>query len=96
MVQLTLLWMNVGVILGALAQGARVGFSARGMSRANGWLASLAVGVAFALLGGWAGTLLFGRLYGTPTALWVGILGVVVAPWLWARLRRRNIATPAE
>lgn len=97
MVQLSLFWMNLGVVIGAMAQAARWGFSARGMQGANGWLASLATGVALALVGGWLGTLLLGRLYGTPTALWVGILGVVLAPWLWTRFRRsRNAATPAE
>jgi hypothetical protein len=97
MVQLAFLWMNLGVILGALAQAARLGFSARGMRDANGWLATLAVGVGVTLVGGLLGTVLLGRLYGTPTALWVGILGVVLAPWLWARFRHAgNVARSAD
>ena len=97
MVQLSLFWVVLGAIVALLAQGARLGFSARGMPGAQGWLATLGTGVALSLLGGWLGTLLLGRLYGTPTALWVGILGVVVAPWLWARFRRsRDTATSAE
>ncbi len=97
MLQLSLFWILLGVIFGLLAQGARLGFSARGMSSAQGWLATLAVGILLSLAGGWLGTLLLGRLYGTPTAMWVGILGVVVAPWLWARFRRsRDTAAPAE
>jgi len=97
MLQLSLFWLLLGVIFGLLAQGARLGFSARGVSGANGWLATLATGALLSLAGGWIGTLLLGRLFGTPTALWVGILGVVVAPWLWARYRRsRDTAAPAE
>ena len=97
MLQLALFWMILGVVFGALAQAARLGFSARGVGGAVGWLATLAVGVVLSLVGGLLGTLLLGRLFGTPTALWVGILGVVAAPWLWARFRRsRNVATPAE
>lgn len=97
MLQLSLFWIILGLIFGVLAQAARLGFSARGVQGAIGWWATLAVGAALSLAGGWLGTLLLGRLYGTPTALWVGILGVVVAPWLWARFRRsRNTAAPAE
>jgi hypothetical protein len=97
MLQLSLFWMLLGVIFGLLAQAARLGFSARGMSGANGWLATLATGALFALVGGWIGTYLFGRLFGTPTALWVGILGVVLAPWLWTRFRRSgNTAASAD
>lgn len=97
MLQLSLFWIILGLIFGVLAQAARLGFSARGVRGAIGWWATLAVGAALSLAGGWLGTLLLGRLYGTPTALWVGILGVVVAPWLWARFRRsRNTAAPAE
>jgi uncharacterized membrane protein YeaQ/YmgE (transglycosylase-associated protein family) len=97
MLQLSLFWVILGLFFGALAQAARLGFSARGMAGRQGWLVTLAVGAALALVGGWLGTWLFGRLYGTPTALWVGILGVVAAPWLWARFRQsRDLAKPAE
>ncbi len=97
MLQLSLFWVILGVVVGLLTQAARLGFSARGVSGANGWLATLGVGGLLSLAGGWLGTQLLGRLYGTPTALWVGILGVVLAPWLWARFRRsRDTAAPAE
>lgn len=97
MLQLSLFWVLLGLLFGALAQAARLGFSARGMVGRQGWLVTLAIGAALSLAGGWLGTWLLGRLYGTPTALWVGILGVVVAPWLWARYRRsRSSVTPAE
>ena len=45
MLQLSLFWIFLGVIFGLLAQGARLGFSARGVSGANGWLATLATGI---------------------------------------------------
>jgi uncharacterized membrane protein YeaQ/YmgE (transglycosylase-associated protein family) len=97
MLQLVIFWVILGVLFGVLAQAARLGFSARGLPGRNGWLATLAAGAALSLLGGLLGTRLLGRLYGTPTALWVGILGVVLAPWLWARFRRsRDAAKPAE
>jgi hypothetical protein len=44
-----------------------------------------------ALLGGWLGTLLWGRLFGTPTALWVAVLVVALGPWLFTRLRPRAL-----
>ena len=97
MLQLSLFWVLLGLAFGVLAQAARLGFSARGMALRQGWLVTLVVGAALSLVGGWLGTWLLGRLYGTPTALWVGILGVVVAPWLWARYRRsRSAETPAK
>ncbi|MGE5333706.1 MAG: hypothetical protein ACM3N4_03325, partial [Nitrososphaerota archaeon] len=77
MLQLSLFWVLLGIVFGALAQAARLGFSARGVRGNLGWLATLAVGAACSLAGGWLGTWLFGRLFGTPTALWVGILAVV-------------------
>ena len=97
MLQLSLFWILLGIIFGLLAQAARVGFTARGIAGWPGWLATLGSGIVFALIGGWLGTWLWGRLYGTPTALWVGIVAVFVAPWLWARFRRsRDAATPAD
>lgn len=97
MLQLSLFWIVLGIVFCVLAQAARLGFSAHGMQRRQGWLATLAVGAVFALAGGWVGTWLLGRLYGTPTALWVGILAVVVVPWLWARFRQSHkAAKPAN
>lgn len=97
MLQLSLFWVLLGIIFGLLAQAARVGFSARGVAGWQGWLATLGTGIVFALIGGWLGAQIWGRLFGTPTALWVGIIAVFVAPWLWARWRRsRDAATPAD
>ena len=82
MLLLSLLWLLLGSIVGVLALTARL--------RPDAWgcrgLLLLGFDALAALLGGWMGTLLFGRLFGTPTALWVAILLVLLA-WLVVRLR---------
>lgn len=83
MLIVSLIWVIIGVIVGLLSVAARLGFPGR-----NGWKLSVALGTAFGLVGGWLGTLVFSRLYGTPTALWVSALAVAVVPWATARLRR--------
>ncbi len=85
MVLLSLIWLALGVVLGALALAARLRPSSWGH---RGWLIVLGVGALAGLLGGWIGALLLGRLFGTPVALWVAILAVVL-PWLVERLRSR-------
>ncbi len=76
---LTALWILIGVLIGALANGAKM----RPLSWGNrGWLYMLAVGAVTALLGGWIGTLLLGPQFATVTALWVAVIGVVVFPWI--------------
>ncbi len=82
---LSLIWLALGLIVGALALAARLRPAAWGRW---GWLWLLGVGALAALLGGWLGMLLFSKLFGTPTALWVAILAVFLA-WLVARLRAR-------
>lgn len=85
MFMLSLIWLALGVLMGVLALAARLRPASWGR---QGWLLLLGVGALAALLGGWIGALLLGRLFGTPTALWVGILAVVL-PWLVERLRAR-------
>lgn len=82
---LSLIWLALGVLMAALALAARLCPAVWGR---RGWLLLLGVGALAALLGGWMGALLLGRLFGTPTALWVAILAVVL-PWLVERLRAR-------
>lgn len=85
---LSVLWLVLGGGIGALALAARL----RPTSwERRGWLGLVGVSALAALLGGWLGTLLLGRLFGTLTALWVAIL-VVVLVWLLARLRTRTQA----
>lgn len=86
---LSLIWLGVGLVVGALALGARLRPPAWGRT---GWLILLGCGAAAGLAGGWLGAFLFGRYFGTATALWVAVLVVVAVPWLanrrgWARRR---------
>jgi hypothetical protein len=85
MLFLSLFWMAVGVALGALANGARWGLQARDTPRWRATLGTLAIGMVGALLVGWVGVLVLGRPFGTPAALWGGILAALMVPWLLAR-----------
>lgn len=91
MLIVSLIWVIIGVIAGLLSVAARLGFPGR-----NGWKLSVVLGAGAALIGGWLGTLVFSRLYGTPTALWVSALAVAVVPWASTRLRRRLAALAAR
>ena len=80
---LSLLWLALGVVIGALALAARLRPALWGRW---GWLMLLGLGALAALLGGWLGTLLLGKLFGTPEAIWIAILAVAL-PSLVERLR---------
>jgi hypothetical protein len=99
MLLLSVVWLVLGALLGALANGARLGLRARGVA---GWWATwatLALGALGALACGWLGAALFGRPFGTPMALWGGALAATLGPWLVQRLRQsprfRRAATPS-
>ncbi len=79
MLVLSLWWLLLGCLIGALANAARLPPEAWGR---RGWLVLLVVGALAALLGGWLGTLLLGRYVATAVALWVAVLGVVLVSWL--------------
>jgi len=79
MLVLSLLWLLLGCLIGALANTARLRPASWGR---RGWLVLLVVGALAALLGGWLGTLLLGRFVATVVALWVAVLGVVLVSWL--------------
>lgn len=87
MFALSLVWIVLGVGLGALANGARLGLRARGFAGLGATLGTLGIGAAGALAFGWLGVFLFGRPFGTPTALWGGVLAATLLPWLLARQR---------
>lgn len=89
---LSLIWLAMGLVVGALGLGARLRPAAWGRS---GWLTLLGVGAAAGLCGGWLGALVFGRYFGVATALWVSVLVVVMAPWLSDRLIRTRRRTTA-
>ena len=91
MLILSLFWLLIGLIIGALANAAKL----RPASWVRGRrLGMLGLGALAALLGGWLGTWLFGTLFATPTAVWVAVLVVALLPWLimkcntWLRSRR--------
>ena len=87
---LFLIWLGLGLLIGALALAARLRPAAWGRW---GWLWMLGLGALAAQLGGWLGTLLMGRLYGTADALWVAALLVVAVPLLAERWRKQQHAT---
>jgi hypothetical protein len=91
MLALSLLWLLLGGVSGALALGARLRPALWGP---RGRLIMLGVGAAAGLLGGWLGALVLGRLYGTVTALWIAVLVVVTAPWLSTRLLNKRVISP--
>jgi uncharacterized membrane protein YeaQ/YmgE (transglycosylase-associated protein family) len=72
---LSLLWILIGLLIGALANGVRLWPASWGR---QGWLYLPAAGALLALLGGWLGTLLLGALFGTATAILVAAAGVMV------------------
>jgi len=91
MLVLSLFWLLLGVVVGALALGARLRPAVWG---ARGQLIMLGVGAGAGLLGGWLGALVLGRLYGMMTALWIAVLVVVAAPWLSTRLLSKRVVSP--
>ncbi len=97
MLILSLFWLLIGLLIGALASAAKLRPTAwvRG-----GRLGLLGLGALVALLGGWLGTLLLGTLFATATAIWITVLGVVLLPrliaWCNAWLRTRSSATPQD
>ncbi len=90
MLLLSLIWLVIGLLLGALACGAKLRPPSWGKS---GWLTMLGIGLVSTLFGGWLGTWLFGPQYATVTALWFGVLCVSLLPWLF---KRRKLATSVE
>jgi hypothetical protein len=89
MLILSLFWVLIGLLIGALANAAqlRPAAWARG-----GRLTLLGLGALVTLLGGWLGTWLLGSLFATATAIWIAALGVALLPrlitWCHTRLQR--------
>ena len=86
MLILSLIWLLIGLLIGALANAAKLRPAAwvRG-----GWLGMLGLGALVALLGGWLGTWLLGALFATATAVWITVIGVALLPRLiiWCNSR---------
>jgi uncharacterized membrane protein YeaQ/YmgE (transglycosylase-associated protein family) len=87
MLILSLLWLVIGLLIGALANVAKLRPRAW---QHRGWLAMLGLGALSALIGGWLGTWILSALFATATAIWVAIVGVALLPrlilWCGARL----------
>ena len=79
MLMLSFLWVVLGLLIGALANAAKLRPAAwvRG-----GRLGMLGLGALIAVLGGWLGTWVLGTLFATATALWIAVLGVALLPRL--------------
>ena len=88
MLMLSLAWLVGGAIVGGLAWLAALRPPLRAGSRWWTLRTSLLVGALSGLIGGWMGTALFGRFFGSPTAAWVAVVVVVASPWVVARLSR--------
>lgn len=88
MLILSLFWLLIGLLIGALANAAKLRPAAWG---SRGRLGMLGLGVLAALLGGWLGTWVFSALFATATAIWIAVLGVALLPrlitWCTTRLR---------
>lgn len=86
LILLSLFWLLLGLLIAALANAAKL----RPASWERlGWLYMLGLGALAALIGGWLGVLVLGRYFATGMALWVGVVGVTVVPWLMVRVRAR-------
>jgi MFS family permease len=85
------IWLIGGIIMGALANGARLSFHARWRTLPHaGWLL-VGLGALAALVGGAVGTWLSGPLFGWPWALWVAGVVAVAGPWVWERIQARPV-----
>lgn len=75
MLLLSLFWLLIGVLIGILANAAKLW--------SVGWVWSRCLaGALAALAGGWLGVWVFGSLFGTATAVWIAVLAVMVVPCL--------------
>jgi hypothetical protein len=88
---LSLFWLLIGLLIGALANAAKL----RPITWVRGGrLGMLGLGALVALLGGWLGTWLLGSLFATATAIWIAVLGVALLPrlitWCNAWLHTRS------
>ena len=92
MLLLSLIWLVIGLLLGALACGAKLRPASWGK---RGWLIMLCTGMLSALSGGWLGAWLFGSQYATLTAVWVGVLCVCIIPRFFTGGKlRRSVQRP--
>lgn len=84
MLFLSLLWILIGLLLGGLANGARLRPASWGK---QGWRVMLLMGVITALVVGWLATWLVGIQFSTVTVLWVTVLVL----WIGSRIPFRGM-----
>jgi hypothetical protein len=89
MLVLSLVWLAGGALVGSLANMASMGPAVWWQTRRRSRWSTIGLGAVAALAGGWLGTLLLGRFFGSPTAVWVSVIVVVLVPRGVARLARR-------
>lgn len=92
---IAVLWLALGIVIGALANGSKLGLHAFGVARRGGAL-TLGLGALATLVGGVIGGWLLGASIATPAAICVGILGTVGGPWLVARIRAGRMPGAAQ
>ena len=86
MLMLSLIWLVGGLVMGWLVRAAALP-APRKAPRWPLWRYTVTGAVA-ALLGGWLGSLLLGSLFGSPVALWVGVLVSGAAPYASGIIRQ--------
>ncbi|PWT77416.1 MAG: hypothetical protein C5B60_02755 [Chloroflexi bacterium] len=79
MLALSLVWVLLGLSIGLLALGGRLRLN---VTMRHGWALLLLIGALAGLAGGWLGTLVYGRFFGTATSAWLAVLAVVLIPWI--------------
>ncbi len=81
MLLLVALWLLIGLIVGALANGA--GLRPQSWGEKYTWLSMLALSILSALIAGALSTLILGKFFSLPAALWISILSVALLPRLF-------------
>lgn len=89
MLFLSLLWLLMGLLIGLMANAARL----RPALWRWWWIPG--IGGIMALCGGWLGVLLLGRYFATAMALWIAVISVVLFPFL-ARRRLSFVRWPGK
>ncbi|HZR44852.1 MAG TPA: hypothetical protein VFB12_32365 [Ktedonobacteraceae bacterium] len=83
MIFLSLLWLFMGLLIGAIARAAQIHPAAW---KQHTWVSMLTTGAIAASCGGWIGVLLLGRYFATAMALWVAVAGIVSVCWGVSRI----------
>lgn len=83
-------WIVAGIVMGALANGARWGLAARRVTLPHPHLVTLGLGAAGALLGAIGSTLLFGPPFALPAAIFGGGIAATGGAWLAETLQARR------